>query len=447
MQTARVRLDEAARDETFDVPTRIRALTSLGRLPDASTILQEWATGTEGVMAEAALEALSYSPQSLRLLLDQANGPASSVAVAALARCAASAQPFLLGHELQTVLTAPNAKVTARKQAARLLERHRPPNALGILLEVWRDPDLHRDVRVATAVALRHFPEDPRALEALAEAPAEHASEEMLRSLFQANPTEYPLHARPAMAELIRACLTAADLPGVRFRGRKAFAAWARWYPGDHTEALAAASDPDDPSGDAQAQVLATLVEVGVVRDEILDVLARLAPENLTRPRVRALANALQSLARRFHDEDWIEPLLRDAVAILADHPLHTGTAAGLYIQLIDARRKSDADISTDLVALADLLRDRPVLADDKYGHLVIGGYYSGGAVSRDLLPTVHALIDRAHTSSQLLALRLVARGGADADWSAEWRAALSRLRSSPLPEIAEPAWNITPDA
>ncbi|MFC4907192.1 hypothetical protein [Actinomadura gamaensis] len=447
LRAARRSLDAAARDEAFDVTARMRALASLGRLPGGLSELRARALESEGVPAETALEAAARHPEALPLLFDRARGPASAVAVAGLARCAGRVRPSVLGPALTAALASPDTKVTVRKQAARLLERHRPPGALDALLDTWREPNLHRDVRVAVAVALRLFPDDPRALEALAEAPRDHPSEEMLRTLFQASPAEYPAAARPAMATLIRACLDAADQPGVRFRGRKAFAAWGRWYPDGHAGTLAAASDPDDPSGDGQAQVLATLVEVGVVRREVLDVLARLAPETRVRRRVHDLAKALEHLARRSADDEGLDPLLRDAIALLARHPLQTGTAADLLLALIEARCRRAADLSSDLLALADLLRDRPVLANEQCGHLVIGGPYSGGAVSSELLPTVHALIDRGHTAARLLALRLVRRGGGDAGWPPEWRAPLVRLRDSSDPETAERAWNVrTPE-
>ncbi|WP_026416634.1 hypothetical protein [Actinomadura oligospora] len=443
VRAARNSLDRAACDEAFDVADRLRAVASLGRLPGHFPVLRMWVRESEGAMAETALDAAANHPDALPLLFEMARGPASAVAVAGLARCAGRVRPSVLGPALTAALTSPDVKVTVRKQAARLLERHRPPGALDALLATWRAPDLHRDVRVAVAVALRHFPDGPHALEALAEAPRAHASEEMLRTLFQAAPSEYAPDARPAMATLIRACLNAADLPGVRFRGRKAFAAWARWYPGGHAATLAAAADPDDPSGDTEAMVLAALVEVGAVRDEALDVLARLAPEGLMRHRVRHLVSGLRNLLVRSAGEDGTEPLLRRAVDTLARHPLQLGTAASLHIALINADRETETDLTGELTALADLLRDRPVQADRAYGELILGGHYSGGAVSRDVLPAVDALIERGHTAAHLLALRLVRRGGVDAGWPDEWQDALARLCDSPHGDVAEPAWNM----
>ncbi|MFC5184232.1 HEAT repeat domain-containing protein [Actinomadura harenae] len=447
LRAAGASLDGAARDEAFGVADRMRAVASLGRLPHHLQEVGAWARDAEGVMAEAAIEAAAGHPDALPMLLETARGPASAVALAGLARCAGRVRPSILGIALADALTSHDTKVTVRKQAARLLERHRPPGALDALLRAWRDPALHRDVRVAVAVALRRFPGDPRALEALAEAPRDHASEEMLRALFEAAPAEYAPDARPAMATLIKACLKASgDMPGVRFRGSKAFAAWARWYPGGHAEILAAASDPADPAGDTEAMVLAALVEVGAVRDEILGVLARLAPEQGVRPRLRSLAGSLGNLALTSADEDWVEPLLLGAAGVLARFPLHTGTAAGLHVALLNAGRETDADLVTGLPALADLLRDRPVLAERVYQQLALGRPYGQREVTRETLPAVHALLEREHTAGHMLALRLVFRGGSGAGWPDEWLGLLARLRDSPFADVAEPAWDVDTD-
>ncbi|MEV4259155.1 hypothetical protein AB0J52_38860, partial [Spirillospora sp. NPDC049652] len=127
-----------------------------------------------------------------------------------------------------------------------------------------------------------------------------------------------------------------------------------------------------------------------------------------------------------------------------------SSAAASLHIMLINARRDGGgglaADLTVDLTALADLLRDRPVQAAAIYRQLHLGGHYSGGAVSREVLPVVHTLLDKEHTAAQLLALRLVRRGGRDAGWPDEWREPLARLRASPHADVAEPAWDVSTD-
>ncbi|MFV2213288.1 HEAT repeat domain-containing protein [Actinomadura sp. LOL_016] len=175
-------------------------------------------------------------------------------------------------------MTGPDARVTMRKQAARLLERLRPPGAADALLGAWRDHGLHRDVRAAVAAALRRVPDDPRAFAALEEAAGAHASEPLLRTLFQANPDEYAPAVRPRYAALVRLLLAAADGPGVRFRGRRAFQTWAGCYAGGFDDLLATVGGPADPAGDADLRILEPLVAAEVVGTEVLDVLARLLP-------------------------------------------------------------------------------------------------------------------------------------------------------------------------
>lgn len=72
--------------------------------------------------------------EALAVLLGHARGPHSAVAVAAMARCAERVPPSVLGPVLVEALAGPGSKVTVRKQAARLLERLRPPGAADALL-------------------------------------------------------------------------------------------------------------------------------------------------------------------------------------------------------------------------------------------------------------------------------------------------------------------------
>ncbi|WP_176408028.1 HEAT repeat domain-containing protein [Actinomadura sp. BRA 177] len=271
---------------------------SLGRLPGALDVLVSWAgREDEPVLAEAALEAMGAADrpaEALDVLLAHARGPGSAVAVAAMARCSASVPPSRLGPLLAEALTGPRIKVTVRKQAARLLERLRPPRAADVLLRAWNDPGLHQDVRVAVASALRRMPEDPRAIPALTDAADLYASELMLRTLFQAKPSEYAPEHRPAYAALVRRLGRAADDPGIRFRAAKAFGAWVPWYADGFGDILAAVADPADPAGDDELPILRALLWKGVVGDEVLDVLASLLaaePGDVARSRAVAVAD------------------------------------------------------------------------------------------------------------------------------------------------------------
>ncbi|GGT98952.1 hypothetical protein GCM10010177_67630 [Actinomadura citrea] len=451
-QVGRVRELLASPAEPVDA--RIAAVASLGRLPGCLDDLVARADGDgEPALAEAALEAMAAADrpaEALAVLLRHARGPRSAVAVAALARAAASVPPSRLGPVLAEALTGPGGTVAVRKQAARLIERLRVPGAAEALLRAWDDPGLHRDVRVAVAAALRRMPEDPRALAALDAAAGPYTSEQLLRTLFQAKPTEYAPAHRPAYAALVRRLGAAADGPGVRFRASKAFAAWARWYTGGFDAVLAAVADPADPAGDDELLVLNALVRAGSVAEEALGVLSALLaaePGDRARARIAAVAHAIGGLPAGHPNA----PLSRRVVEMLAGHPLHLADAVD--VALISARLTggdaSPERVAEELVALADLLRGRPVLAsriaDRRLDHALGGRGARGSGGPGRLLPAARALTGRDYAASHLLAVGVVRMGGLAAGWTGEWRDLLDGLRRSAHVEVRQDAWSVVP--
>ncbi|MFG2247530.1 hypothetical protein [Spirillospora sp. NPDC048823] len=447
-------LASAARDERRPVDARLTAVAGLGLLPGGLGDLVPWAEQEEDtVLAEAALEAMAATDrpaEALAMLLLHARGPRSAVAVAAVGRCGASVPPSGLGPVLAETLTGPDGKVTARKQAARLLQRLRVPGAADVLLHAWNDPGLHRDVRVAVADALRRMPEDPRVIAALGDAAGPYASELMLRTLFQAKPSEYAPAHRPAYAALVRRLVSAADGPGVRFRASKAFGAWAPWYAEGYGDILAAVADPGDPAGDDDLQVLHALVRAGTVADEALGVLSALVDAELgerSRSRAKAIAQTIGGLPAGHANA----PLARRAVRILAGHPLYAAQAAEVALRA--ARLTEDGvtaeQIAGELAALADLLRDRPVLTaaftGNRLFHAVGGhGAREPGGPAR-LLPAARLLAGRGDIVSHLLAAALVRQAGPAAGWPAGWRDLLDELRRSGHVEVRQNAWDVIP--
>jgi hypothetical protein len=455
-QTGRMRdaLLAVARDARMPADARIAAVSALGRLGDALPDLLPWADREdEPVIAEAALDAMAATDrpaEALAVLLRHARGPRSAVAVAALARCGAAVPPSRLGPVLAETLTGPDGKVTTRKQAARLLERLRPPGAADVLLGAWNGPDLHRDVRVAVATALRHMPEDPRAISALDDAAGPYSSEPMLRTLFQAKPSEYAPAHRAAMAALVRRLGTAADGPGVRFRASKAFAVWAPWYAEGFDAILAAVADPADPAGDEELSVLNALVRAGTVGEEALEVLGSLLaaePGDRARSRAASIAQAIGNLAAGHRNA----PLARRVVRMLAGHPLYIAQAVD--VALGSARLREDGvtaeRVAAELAAVADLLRDRPALTArivERRLVYTLGGHgMRGGGGPARLLPAVRLLAGRGDVASHLLAVGIVRQAGPAAGWPGEWRDLLDGLRRSAHVEVRQDAWDAGP--
>ncbi|MFG2001851.1 HEAT repeat domain-containing protein [Spirillospora sp. NPDC048911] len=453
-QRARVQavLGRIARDETRPVTARTAAIASLGRLPGTLGELAALADHADGAVTEAAIEAMAYTDEpaeAMPILLTHGRGPASKVAVAAMARCGEAARPSVLGPLLAEVLSAPDSKVTVRKQAARQLERHRTEGAADVLLRAWGDPELHPDVRVAVAVALRRMPEDPRAFEALGDAAGPDAGELLLRTLYQAQPAEYGPAHRPRYASLVRSPLGASELAGVRFRAVRAFATWARWYEGGYSDILDAAGDPSAPAEAAELPVLLALLGAGEIGDEVLPVLDRLLAAGLDETARSRIDRITSALAAR--DAAGRRGLARRAAERLAAHPLHVPQAARISLALLGfptgARdAPSPQELAGDLAALARLLQDRPAHAGRLAGGALLsrfGSHGMGRGAPPALLPAARRLTDEGHLVAGLLAVALVGRAGPEAGWGPEWRDLLETLRRSEHLEVRQEAWDV----
>ncbi|GAA3937736.1 hypothetical protein GCM10023085_18850 [Actinomadura viridis] len=466
-QRERVRalLQARADDEDLPVTVRTTAAGGLGRLPGTLERLASWAEREDDVLAETALDALGHGEdpeRNLRVLLTLARGRGSRTAGAALARCCAAVPPSRLGPLLSETLTGPDTKVTVRRHAVRQLERHRPPGAAGILLRAWNDPRLHKDVRVAVAVALRRMPEVPGVLEALGDAAGPYNGDVMLRTLFQAQPWEYAPEHRPRYAALVRRLLSAAGGPGVRFRASRAFGAWVPWYEGGFGELLTAVGDPGDPVGGKDMPAFLALMRAGVLREEVLEVLDRLL-ETGTGPEARARVTTITGALGGHRTGEPRRELAARAAGRLAAHPLYLGEAMRLAVLHLPGVRPGDGeasgpppaglagDLATALAAMAARLRDRPMLAAEICArHLgpFLRTYGGGCAVPPALLlPAVRRLLEEGHPVAGLMAVTLTGIAGEAAGWPGEWRALLDRLRGSDVPDVAERAWEVTADA
>ncbi|MFI6742860.1 hypothetical protein ACIBI9_59065 [Nonomuraea sp. NPDC050451] len=451
----RAELTTAVHDEGLSIAARLAAVQATGRIGGGLDLLAAWADRQETMLAEAAVTAMAHAGEPARavpVLVGHAGGPASRVAVAALARCCRSTAPSLLGPLLEEALTAPGSKVTLRKLAARQLGRHRPPGAVDVLLRAWADPGLHRDVRVAVASVLRTIPEDPRTLDALGDAAGRYAGELMLRTLFQAHPMEYAPAARPRYADLVRRLVMAADLPGVSFRGSKAFALWAHWYRGGFDEVIEAVADPGTTGG--VMAVFLGLLRAGAIRSQALDVLSRLAaavPEEGLRTPARQRVDAItrRLVGTREETEPWRRRLARDAMDVLAAQPLLLPQVVGLAVDLLP-REPDGNDLADALCALADLLTDRPVLAA-RTADTVVSELFSEYSRESPLpiavaLPAARRLAGRGDLSGDLFALTLTQAGGQRTEWAAPWGELLRDLRDSPHLEVRQEAWDTSVD-
>ncbi|WP_083733509.1 HEAT repeat domain-containing protein [Actinomadura sp. CNU-125] len=180
-------------------------------------------------LRRAALTAAPWtsSPQDvLPDLLALASTDDAHVAVYAAGRAARFVRPSTLGPLLRPVLT--DGKITARKEALRILLRTRAPDALAVVAEAWDDPGQHRDVRSAIASALRPHIADPVARRILGE--AAQGPRDLARQVLGGWPHEIEARFRGDYAALVVRVAGSAD-PEAADAALEVLDRWARWAP------------------------------------------------------------------------------------------------------------------------------------------------------------------------------------------------------------------------
>lgn len=386
---------------------------------------------------------VAESPEAaLPRLLTEANGPQSPEAVAALTAYCARVRPSVLGPALESVLFAPDSKVTLRKQAVRQLRRNRVPGHLDILLRAWQQPDTHRDVRVAIAVVLRDATEDPRALDAVAAAVGPEMSEQLIRTLFQPHPRQYPPEARAAYAALVRNLLGASNDGGVRFRGLKAFGVWAPWYRGGFDELVDTLFGPDPDEAELASELIKALIHTGSGTDRVPDVLRRLADDPARTQLASALTGTLTGLRNRYQNpEPWSLDLVERCLTALAAEPRHARFAVQLALALADPAAD---DLEDRLIAYADLLAGRPYLAGVSEHRLREQiSHELGERPPAGLLAAARTLAGRGDLAGGLVAAQLASLVVRNGSHSEPWHEVVTTLQVSPHPEVADTARDI----
>ncbi|MFI6219876.1 hypothetical protein ACIBEH_04910 [Nocardia salmonicida] len=416
-------LVSVADDRDAGVEDRIRALRGLGRMSHRLSTLFQHAGGDEPVIAEAAIEACGTHPRVLHRLL-RISG---SVALATASTVCRVSEPGRVLDALETALF--ERRVGPAKLAARQLVTQRVPGAVDLLLRAWAEPDLHPDVRIAVATALRRMPEDPRTRQALAEVPHRYATVPMVRALLQATPEEYAAEHRPPVADLVRALLATATDPGVRFRAAKAFAIWVPWYSAGTGEILDAAV-----TGDAtDLTIFAALCGAGVIREESLAVLRRLIDAD-DPGRVLEVAKILDCHGR---GEPWQLDIAERAAELLFGRPLHVVQAARMVLGRVPLSDADPQNLAATLHTVADRLTPLDAARLVSTAHI----FANWSSVGQVALPAIELLIARGDVTGGVLAVALLDRGRN----TPERQRALDRLRSSPHPDLSRLAWDVGP--
>ncbi|WP_165503190.1 hypothetical protein, partial [Actinomadura fibrosa] len=222
-------LDRVAANASLPERDRGEAVSAMARIPgvDAGRI-RAYLDG-DPYLRRIALTALVWTPSPqdvLAELLERASSDDAHVAVYAAGRAARFVPPSALSAALGPVLA--EGKITARKEALRILLRDRVPDAVRIVAAAWDDPDQHRDVRTAIVSAVRPLLGEPEAVRILEE--AARGPRDLARQVVGTPPlrVEEPFRAR--YAALVLRVARSAD-PDARDAALPALPRWAPWAP------------------------------------------------------------------------------------------------------------------------------------------------------------------------------------------------------------------------
>ncbi|WP_203825712.1 hypothetical protein [Actinoplanes palleronii] len=474
-----------AADTDLQVGPRVAALKHLARVPVAGReLLAGFLDAPDVPIAEAALGALPWTDrpdEALPVLLGYAGGPRARVALPAAERAARFVSAPTLLALLRGVLLAPQPDtsvvpqagpvgVTSRKAAIRILARYGPPEATGLLAEVWHAPGAHPDVRAVVLTALRTA--TPIPWEIFTE--AAHATVPVeVRALLAVTPAELTETDRPRFAALVVAVCASPDRQISR-AGFDKLGQWLRWAPGATARIVDVLGDPDRTGpqaswyGDGPKSLVEALLDVPQdpeysALETVVDRLAardRQDPEPGTwdhdRPArrcvIRIVADvstwaqahrpARDQAAARGHGPAHAAgergpagfASLRAVARRLASHPGFLGEGAELLLTLADLDPARLAEV-------ADLAAARPTLAVRLAAQLA--GTRPERAHADEHLATARQLADRGDLAGGLFALTLVTTLG-ETSTPSRWNDACQRemrhLRGRPHPEVAEAA-------
>ncbi|MFE6055248.1 hypothetical protein ACFQ6N_31245 [Kitasatospora sp. NPDC056446] len=452
----------AVEDATARPEHRAAALRAAAWLPGHGwDLLLGYVDSGDAVLAEAALAALPWTArpaEALPVLLGYAGGERARVAVYAAGRAARFTPAHELGPALARIVTDPTVKVTSRKQAVRLAAAHLPLSEATALLEAaYRAPEQHQDVRRVVVEQVVARPADLPLWDVLAEI-AEGTSD--LRTVLagELRPYGLPPADRRRYAELVGRLALAEDVM-VAGMGAGKLAVWGRyapeavealvpvvtdlaererWRPAAEAVSAIAWSDAPHPFGGVAPgslleRTLSRLIEAvrtgggGAADDESRDEAARQRIEQFSSRHFYRVEVTADNRARA-----------RAVGALLMTEPSLVPQAAPRLCHAIDL---DSATLGDDLIGLAAVLTDRPLLAGKVAEALPRGenrtppGEHTAAAVRR--------LTEDGGLAAGLFAVRLVALYGPEREWSPQWRAALLALRRHPRPDVRDRALSI----
>jgi hypothetical protein len=417
---------------------RARAVRMIGDIPAVEADqLGRYLRSPDDLLRRAALTALPWSgrPQDvLADLLSYASGDDAHVAVYAATRAVRFVRPADLMASLAPVLA--EGKVTARKEAVRLLARHRAPGVTRLLHALWAAEDEHRDVRVAISSAFLQLLDDPESWSHLAEAVAEAG--DVAGPVLRTRPLDVPDLWRRPYAGLIVEAARSGDSE-TRRTAIDALHQWAPYAP-EAVDRLADIVCDLTVTADWRTAVqgLVSVVCSGGGGTHLRAVVESLSVARVDhdagaerdRPAAQRLAEIVANL-RRWHDIDAgatapaiqlvSDVLPTDLEAQILAATMNWGDPRGLLIRLVDRTRGG-------------------VLVAAEAGRVL--GESTAEVDCDQVLP--HAVwLAGENESGALLATGLVAECGPRSGWAAPWRELVRDLRNGGSREVAHMALRI----
>ncbi|MGP4111889.1 hypothetical protein ACTWP5_13345 [Streptomyces sp. 4N509B] len=462
-------------------PTRQRAaaIAALADVPEVGVEeIRRWVGSPDTALAEAALAALARTErpgEALPELLAHAGDERARVALYAAGRAARQVPPGELAERLRDLLlpaAGRPAKVTSRKEAARLAARLLPaPRAAALLAEVYDRPGEHRDVRAACVAAATRLLGQEQAWRILDDAarPAGPAGADAVdhgdgagdpdrsalhRAVLRVVPFDLPEHHRARYARLVTGLSATRDRE-LAAAVHGALRDWGPWAP-EATRVLAWAVADTSTRGTwrSAAHALAHLALTAPgPRSGLLSLLDHLAAadghddtpdaevdaDRPSRARVRLLARQLAASADRRPAE--ARTLAAEAGEVLARHPTFVPDAAQLLLAAVDL----DAEpvfLQPALARLAILHHGRPALAAATARALRrrLAASPATPADPGTLLAVARELAAEGAAATGQFAVELVRAGGGRSGWSPAWRELVRVLRRHPVPDVRDAA-------
>ncbi|GAB3011922.1 hypothetical protein GCM10023080_093360 [Streptomyces pseudoechinosporeus] len=448
-----------AEDDGLLLYQRTAAVEQSALVPGiGADLVRRWTDSEDDVLTEAALAALADTDRpadALPELLAHAGGEHARVAVYAATQASRYAAPSLLAEQLRAMLLGPDAKVTSRKEAARLAAVRIPvPRAAELLTEAYAREGTHRDVRAACVAFAGPLLAEEAVWGLLGDAAG---AEPVLRTaVLRVSPLDLSEPHRERYARLVRdVCDT--DDPETATVAFDALARWAPWSPDAPTVlADAAANLAERVSWHAAANGLVTAA-AGSERggEGLLRALRALAGTESAPPTVEALHDAeelrdrparrrIESLRLRLGHQARsaprpIRPAALAASELLAEYDDFVPQAAEITAFHLDL----DADLER-LDRLAALTEGRPALAArmaQEVGERLRRQVHEGDPEA--LLHVTRRLIAHGGHAQGLLAVALTGALGIRTAWPATWREHLRLLRRHALPDVRDAALGV----